>query len=75
MNMLLCRSLRLIAAAVLSIIAPTSAFASDVEQAKSFQLAMGPMSAAQKNQGSTTIETAPIKPLHHVRHRHVRRLR
>ena len=76
MNMLFCRACGLIAVAAVAVVIATPAPASDVEQAKSFKLAMGPMSAAQKNQGAADktdeVEIKPhhrIEPHHHGKHR------
>jgi hypothetical protein len=76
MNMLFRCTSRLIVTGALTLVVPTLASASDLDQAKSFKLAMGPTSAAQKNQGpaekSDEVEIKPrhhIKPHHHVKHR------
>jgi len=78
MNMPLYRAARLIAVSAFALMVPTLAAASEIEQSKSFKLAMGPMSAAQKNQSqgavanSDHVEIGPqhhIKPNHHVKHR------
>jgi hypothetical protein len=70
MNMLFRCALRLFAVgAFVIVLAPASA--SDVEQTKRLKLAMGPMSAAQKNQGGAVADAAPVEPRHHWhRHRH-----
>ena len=72
MNMLFRRTSRLIAAGALTLIVPTLASAADVARVKSFKLAMGPMSAAQKNQNQGMAEKsaeAEIKQHHHIKHR------
>ena len=78
MNMLFRCASRLIAVGAFALIVPTLASASDVVPGNSFKLAMGPMSAAQKNQSqgmsekSDAVEIKPhhIKPHHHTKHRH-----
>jgi hypothetical protein len=84
MNIMYRCATRLIAASAFVIIIPTLAAASDVERDTSFKLAMGPMSAAQKNQGSSTAEAAPAEPSlvprrHHAhyrpRHHHAHHMR
>lgn len=81
MNVVHRHALRLIAVGAFAVIVPTLALASSAEQTPSFKLAMGPMSAAQKNQGpgtaeqSGSVEAKPhhrIKP-HHHRIKHPRR--
>jgi hypothetical protein len=62
MNMLFRWASRLIAVGAFTLIVPTLASASDLDQAESFKLAMGPMSAAQRNQGNSTAEAAPAEP-------------
>jgi len=74
MNMPFRRASRLIAVGACALVVPTLASASDFDQAKSFKLAMGPMSAAQRNQGNATAEAAPAAPhlvpgQHHSHHR------
>jgi hypothetical protein len=50
---------------------PQLAPASGSENGATFQLAMGPMSAAQKNQGNTAkSDDAVVEPRRHNRHRH-----
>jgi hypothetical protein len=72
MNIVFRCAARLIAASAFVIIIPTLASASNVERDASFKLAMGPMSAAQKNQGTSTAESAPAEPhlvpMHRPRH-------
>jgi hypothetical protein len=67
---------RLIATITLAVIIPAVASASDIERDGRFKLAMGPMSAAQKNQGNTTAESMPAEPhvipKHHHHHAHRR---
>jgi hypothetical protein len=74
MNIMYRCATRLIAASAFVIIIPTLAAASDVERDASFKLAMGPMSAAQKNQSNSTAEAAPAEPrlvpTHHPRRHH-----
>lgn len=78
MNMLFRCASRLIAFGAFALIVPTLASASNVLPSNSFKLAMGPMSAAQKNQSqgmsekSDAAEIKPhhrIKPHHHIKHR------
>ena len=75
MNMLFRCASRLIAAGAITLTVPTFASASDATPGNSFKLAMGPMSAAQKNQGTAEtygeVEIKPhhrIKPHHHSKH-------
>jgi hypothetical protein len=83
MNMPFRYASRLIAAGAFALTVPTLASASDLDQASSFKLAMGPMSAPQKNQGNSTAGATPeephlvpkYRPRHHYshhwpRHRH-----
>jgi len=67
---------RLIAFCVVALAVSTPALASAIEQTGSFKLAMGPMSAAQKNQGQGTeanSEAVEIKPHHHAKpHHHIK---
>jgi len=78
MNMVLQYVARLTTIGALIVIAPVFASASDLETDASFKLAMGPTSAAQKNQ-SGAVEVAPAEPRpvlrrhhtpHRVRHHH-----
>jgi hypothetical protein len=74
MNIVFRSAARLIAIGAFIVIIPTLASASNVERDASFKLAMGPMSAAQKNQGNSTAEAAPMESHpapshHHSRHR------
>ena len=76
MNMLFCCASRLIAVGALTLTVPTFASASDATPGNSFKLAMGPMSAAQKNQGASE-KPGEVKP-HHRRiraHHHIRQRR
>jgi hypothetical protein len=72
MNIVFRSAARLIAIGAFIVIIPASASASDVERDASFKLAMGPMSAAQKNQGNSTAEATPMEshpaPRHHHSH-------
>ena len=70
MNMLFRSARSLIAVGAVTVVVATPAPASDIEQAKSFKLAMGPMSAAQKNQGAAEkTDEVEIKPHHHGKQR------
>jgi hypothetical protein len=63
-------TLRLIAVSAFAVILPTLASASSAEQTARFKLAMGPMSAAQKNQGPGTAEqsgSVKAKPHHRIK--------
>ncbi|MGA2997642.1 hypothetical protein [Bradyrhizobium sp.] len=72
MNMLFRCASRLIAVGALTLAVPTFASASDATPSNSFKLAMGPTSAAQKNQGvAEKTDEAEIKPHHRIKpHRH-----
>jgi len=74
MNIMFRCAARLIAIGAFIVVIPAFAHASGVEREASFKLAMGPMSAAQKNQGTSTAEAAPagphLVPRHHPRHHH-----
>ena len=70
MNMLFRCASRLIAVGALTLIAPTFASASDATPSDGFKLAMGPMSAAQKNQGASE-KTDEVKNHHHIKQRRV----
>jgi hypothetical protein len=70
MNRMFRRASRLIAVGALAIVVPTLADASDIERGTGFKLAMGPMSAPQRNQGNSAAEMAPAEPHYHFRHRH-----
>jgi hypothetical protein len=67
---------RLIVAIALNCFVPTlvvPTFASTSGPDSSFKLAMGPMSAAQKNQNPEVVEKSDaveIKPSHHVKRHH-----
>jgi hypothetical protein len=55
---------------------PQLASASDFGDGATFQLAMGPMSAAQKNQGNTAkSDDAVVEPRRHTKRRHARHAR
>jgi hypothetical protein len=56
----------LIVVGAFALLIPTLAAASDVE--RSFKVAMGPMSAPQKNQGNAAGEATTIEPRHSPRH-------
>ncbi|MGA2055314.1 MAG: hypothetical protein ABSG88_08370 [Bradyrhizobium sp.] len=75
MNMLFrCPSHLIVAIAltfiVPALVVPTFASASDIAPGDSFKLAMGPTSAAQKNQGTPAVEATPVEPHLVARHRH-----
>jgi hypothetical protein len=71
MNMLFRSASHLVMAGALTLIVPTFASASDVAPSNGFKLAMGPMSAAQKNQGAAEKSDAvEIKPRHRITHGH-----
>jgi hypothetical protein len=71
MNMLFRCASRLVVAGALTLIVPTFASASDVAPNDGFKLAMGPMSAAQKNQGAAAKpDGVEIKPRHRITHGH-----
>ena len=63
--------LRLVAIGAIAIAVPQLASASQVENGTPFKTAMGPMSAAQKNQGtSAKSDDVMSKPPHRITHRH-----
>jgi len=64
---------RLIATIALAVIIPAVASASGIARDGRFELAMGPMSAAQKNQGNTTAESMPAEPHVVSKHHHAHR--
>jgi hypothetical protein len=71
MNIVPRHVVRLAALGTFAMALPLVASAHDFENGATFQLAMGPMSAAQKNQGtSATSDDAPVKPHRHIKHRH-----
>jgi hypothetical protein len=71
MNMLFRCASRLIAAGALTLTVPIFASASDATPGNSFKLAMGPMSAAQKNQATAEKpDGVEIKPHHRIRSHH-----
>ena len=64
--------LRLVGIGVFAVVIPQLASASDFGNSTALKLAMGPTSAAQKNQGPATMDTpdtAP-KPHHRAKHKH-----
>jgi hypothetical protein len=68
-------AVRLIAAGAFAVIIPAVASAFDIERTGRFELAMGPMSAAQKNQGQGMAEqsgSAEVKPRDRIKHHHHR---
>ena len=75
MNMLFRCASRLIVVCAFTIIPPTFASASDATPSDSFKLAMGPMSAAQKNQSGAVADAVPAEPHHWHRHRHIHHMR
>lgn len=76
MNILFHCASRLIAIGTFAVIVPTLASASNAGQTASLKVAMGPTSAAQKNQGQGTtansdaVEPKPHNPVKHHRRRH-----
>jgi len=69
MNIVPRHAVQLAAICVLAIASPQLAFASGSENGATFQLAMGPMSAAQKNQGTPgKSDEAVAAPRHHAKH-------
>jgi hypothetical protein len=71
MNMPFRCASRLIAVGALTLTASTFASASDATPNNSFKLAMGPMSAAQKNQSAAEkTDEVEIKPHHRIRQHH-----
>ena len=71
MNMLFRCASRLIAVGALTVILATLASASSAEQTATFKVAMGPTSAAQKNQGppaTASSDALEPKPHHHIKH-------
>jgi hypothetical protein len=70
MNIVIRRVVRLVAICAFATV-PQLAPASGSENGATFQLAMGPMSAAQKNQGNTAkSDDAVVEPRRHTRRRH-----
>jgi len=72
MNIPLYLAARLIAVGAFAHMVPTLAAASDIELSKSFKLAMGPMSAAQKNQSQGAVansDQVEIRPQHRIKQR------
>jgi hypothetical protein len=75
MNIVLRHVLPLSAIGALAVAIPQFASAA-AGNGPTFSFAMGPMSAAQKNQGvSTQPDDAVMKPRHHGKHRHSRHVR
>jgi len=65
------RVLRLVAIGAFAIAAPQLALASEVENGTPLKLAMGPMSTAQKNQGTTAkSDDVVTKSAHRTTHKH-----
>jgi hypothetical protein len=65
------RHVLLVAIGAFAIAVPQPSRASDFGDGVTFKLAMGPMSAAQKNQGmAAKSDEVVTKPHHHTRHRH-----
>jgi hypothetical protein len=70
MNIVLRHVLRLLTLGALIVAVPQCASAA-AGNGPTFSFAMGPMSAAQKNQGvSVQSDDAVMKPHHYVKHRH-----
>ena len=69
MNMQFLRASRVIAVGALAVILPALACASDVDRGAGFKMAMGPTSAAQKNQADAVGDAAPVEAYRHLRHR------
>jgi hypothetical protein len=73
MNIVLRHFVRLVTICALATV-PQLAPASGSEDGATFQLAMGPMSAAQKNQGNTAkSDNAVVEPRRHTKRRHAHR--
>jgi hypothetical protein len=71
MNNVAYPALRLLTIVALAALAPKLAVASDVKADASFEIAMGPQSAAQKNQDATArSDDAMTKSQHRTTHRH-----
>jgi hypothetical protein len=67
------RVLRLIGIGAFAIAVPQLASATDSGSSAEFKLAMGPTSAAQKNQGPSTTSDTPVTtptPHHRTKHKH-----
>ena len=62
--------LRLVGIGVFAVAIPQLASASDSGNSAAFKLAMGPTSAAQKNQGPATMDTPDTAPKPHHRAKH-----
>jgi hypothetical protein len=73
MNIVLRHFVRLVTICAFATV-PQLAPASGSEDSATFQLAMGPMSAAQKNQGNTAkSDNAVLEPRRHTKRRHAHR--
>ena len=73
MNIMCRHILRLAALVAFAIAIPQLALASDSANSAAFKLAMGPTSAAQKNQGPSATSDTPVtapKPHHRTKHKH-----
>ena len=76
MNIVSRHVVRLVAICAFATAFPQLASASDSGNGATFQLAMGPMSAAQKNRGRTArSDDAVVEPRHHTRRRHAHHAR
>jgi hypothetical protein len=73
MNIVRRHVVRLVAICAFATTIPQLASATDSSSGATLQLAMGPMSAAQKNQGNVAKpHDATAEPRRHSRHRHAR---
>jgi hypothetical protein len=71
MNIVPRHVVRLVAIYAFAMAFPQLASASDSANGATFQLAMGPMSAAQKNQGNVAKpDNAMVEPRRHTKRRH-----
>jgi hypothetical protein len=71
MNIVPRHAVRLVAICAFAMAFPQLASASDPENGATFRLAMGPMSAAQRNQGNTAkSDDAIVEPRRHIKRRH-----
>ena len=76
MNIVPRHAVRLVAiCAFATAFAQLASGASDSGNGAAFQLAMGPMSAAQKNQGNTARSDGAVVPRRHTRRRHAHHAR
>ncbi len=74
MNNAPCPTLQFLAIVSFAVLAPQLATASDLNAGTSLKMAMGPMSAAQKNQGTTAkSDDVATSPHHRTTHRHKHR--